>query len=164
MQHVISVSGGAPFWSSPKFRGVFFLFEATPWKGWRVLQNASWSSVQILLSAKKFLELQPGPEFSIWIPFPGQRCKEIELSASICKFSIEMGLFWVALGVQVVEKTSFVFPRQQGPGFLQSAFVWGCVKPSMRHSFCFSCERLPSSLLILPRVLPALEGVTCTSG
>lgn len=40
----------------------------------------------------------------------------------------------VAVGVQVVEKMSFVFTRQQELGFLQSAFVWVYVKLSMRHS------------------------------
>jgi len=68
---------------------------------------------------------------------------QTEFSASICKFSKEMSAFLnclcVAVGVQVAEKMSFVFTRQQGLGFLQSAVVWVYVKLSMRHSFCFSC-------------------------
>lgn len=118
---------------------VFYLFE-----GWGVLQNLSCSSVQILLCAKNkksFIKsYNLGQSSASESPFPGQRCKEMELCASRCKFSIETGAFLsCSRGSGGWKKTSFVFPRQQGPGFVQSAFVWGCVKPSMCHSFCFSC-------------------------
>lgn len=157
------------FLCSPKFLGVFVWgFSSCPLRGFTGPQNSSQGCVRILVSVKvcgscnlaqnsasgalSWAGMQTSRFFCINMQIPQRNGRLSQSPLSCC---------WGSGGWK---NPSFVLARQQGPGLFQSAFVWVYVKLSMCHSFCFSCQRLPSSLLILPRTLTALEGVTCTSG
>lgn len=70
-------------------------------------------------------ELQLGLEFIVWSSSLGGAANEQNFlhRYANCPKKQFLNRLCVAVGVQVVGKTSFVFTRQQGRGLLQSAFV-----------------------------------------